>query len=353
AIAHFTHALALLRTLPVTPARARHELTLQCSLGVQLATRGAATPEVERTYARALELCQQVGRAQELFPVLYGLSRLYKERGKLQRARALGEQLLVLAKCHGDAALLLRSHYVLGDTLLWLGEFPAARAHLEHGLAVYDPQQHDPHDLLYEADPWLGCLGALSVTLWCLGYPDQAMQRSTEALTQAQAQAHPYGLARVLVDAAYLCWFCREWSRLQEHVEALRALAAAHGFAELYARAMYRAGLARVKHGQVAEGLAQFHESLDTLQGMQSGDAQALRLAQLAELYRSMAQPDTGLHALAAAMAADTEERLDAAGRYCLKGELLLLLPCPDSQQEECCFHHALSLARCQQAKSL
>src|SRR5262249_1261365 len=97
----------------------------------------------------------------------------------------------------------------------------------------------------------------------------------------------------------------------------------------------------------------QFHESLDTLQGMQSWDAQALRLAQLAELYRSMGQPDIGLQALAAAMAADTEERLDAAGRYCLKGELLLLLPCPDTQQAERCFHHAQALARCQQAKSL
>src|SRR5262249_29073117 len=107
ASAHFTQALALVRSLPVAPARARHELTVQCSLGVQLATRGAATPEVERTYARALELCQQVGRAQELFPVLYGLSRVSQQRGQLQRARALGEQLLVLAQQYGDAALLL------------------------------------------------------------------------------------------------------------------------------------------------------------------------------------------------------------------------------------------------------
>src|SRR5262249_49540107 len=64
AIAHFGHALTHLRSLPETPARARQELTLQCSLGVQLATRGAATPEVEQTYARALELCQQVGNVQ-------------------------------------------------------------------------------------------------------------------------------------------------------------------------------------------------------------------------------------------------------------------------------------------------
>jgi DNA-binding winged helix-turn-helix (wHTH) protein/predicted ATPase len=351
AITHFTRGLALLRTLPVTPARARRELTLQCSLGVQLATRGSATPEVERTYARALELCQQVGNAQELFPILYGLSRLYKKRGQLRRARDLGAQLLGLAQYRGDSALLLRGHYVLGDALLWLGEFHEARVHLEQGIAVYDPQRHDTHDLLYEADPWLGCLGALSVTLWFLGYPDQALQRSAEALAMAHALSHPYSLARVLVDAAYLYWFCREWVRLQEQAEALRTLAAAHGFAELYARATYRYGLALVKQGQIAEGLAQFHASMDTLQVMQSGDAQALRLAQLAELYRCTRQPETGLQVLAAAMAADTEERLDASGRYSIKGELLLLLPAPDEHQAASCFQQALLTARRQGAK--
>jgi predicted ATPase len=351
AIAHFTQELALLRTLPLTPARARQELTLQCSLGVQLATRGSATPEVERTYARALELCQQVGNAQALFPVLYGLSRLYKKRGQLRRARDLGEQLLVLAQRQGNAALLLRGHYVLGDILLWLGEFPAARAHLEQGLAVYDPRQHDTHDLLYEADPWLGCLGALSMILWFLGYPDQAVQRSVESLALAHELSHPYSLARVLVDAAYLHGFCREWSQLQERAEALRDLAAAHGFAEMYARATYRYGLALVKQGHVTAGLAQFHQSLDALQVMQSGDAEALRLAQLAELYWYTGQPEMGLHLLATAMAADTEERCDVSGRYRMKGELLLLLPCPDFQQAESCFQHALALARRQHAK--
>src|SRR5439155_22667578 len=75
AIAHFSQGLALLRTLPLTPARARQELTLQCSLGVQLATRGSATPEVERTYARALELRQPGCNGQARCPVLLGLRR--------------------------------------------------------------------------------------------------------------------------------------------------------------------------------------------------------------------------------------------------------------------------------------
>jgi tetratricopeptide (TPR) repeat protein len=189
------------------------------------------------------------------------------------------------------------------------------------------------------------------VTLWFLGYPDQALRHSAEAIALAQELSHPYSLAHVLVDAAYLHWFCRDWSRLQERAEALRDLAAAHGFAELYARATYRYGLALVKQGQFAEGLAQFHASMDTLQVMQSGDAQALRLAQLAELYRCTRQPEGGLQLLALAMAADTEERFEASGRYTIQGELLLLLPEPDVHQAESCFQQALTIARRQHAK--
>ena len=58
-----------------------------------------------------------------------------------------------------------------------------------------------------------------------------------------------------------------------------------------------------------------------------------------------------GLHLLAAAMTADTEERCDISGRHRIKGELLLLLPCPDLQQAESCLQHALVLARRQHAK--
>ncbi len=35
----------------------------------------------------------------------------------------------------------------------------------------------------------------MSWTLWFLGYPDQALKRSHEALTLAQGLSHPYSLA--------------------------------------------------------------------------------------------------------------------------------------------------------------
>ena len=83
AISHLTKGLELLKGLPDTPDRAPQELILQTTLGVPLATTtGFAAPEVERVYARARELCRQVGETPQLFPVLAGLWRFYLVRGE-------------------------------------------------------------------------------------------------------------------------------------------------------------------------------------------------------------------------------------------------------------------------------
>ena len=158
AIGHLTKGLEVLATLPDTPERTQQELDLQITLGPALmATKGYAAPEVEQVYARARELCQQVGETPQLFPVLWGLWWFYEVRAELQTARELGEQLLSLAQRQQDPALLLEAHRALGQTLFWLGELAPARAHLEQGIALYDPQQHRSLAFHYGQDPGVGC----------------------------------------------------------------------------------------------------------------------------------------------------------------------------------------------------
>ena len=69
--------------------------------GPLIASRGYATPEVERTYSRAQMLCDQLGRTSELFPVLRGLWICYFTRGELQRAHDLAGRLVALAEEEG------------------------------------------------------------------------------------------------------------------------------------------------------------------------------------------------------------------------------------------------------------
>ncbi|MBI3246075.1 MAG: hypothetical protein HYZ50_06170 [Deltaproteobacteria bacterium] len=64
-----------------------------------------------------------------------------------------------------DSGLLLEAHFILGNSLFWLGELARARRHLEQGLALYDPQQHAAHAFQYGQDPGVGCRCFLAATL--------------------------------------------------------------------------------------------------------------------------------------------------------------------------------------------
>jgi predicted ATPase len=64
----------LLKALPDTPERNQQELDLLIALSPALmAAKGYGAPEVERTYAQVLTLCQQIGETPQLFSVLVGL----------------------------------------------------------------------------------------------------------------------------------------------------------------------------------------------------------------------------------------------------------------------------------------
>jgi predicted ATPase/DNA-binding winged helix-turn-helix (wHTH) protein len=183
AITHLTMGLESLATLPETRERSQQELVVQMTLGqALLATQGQAALEVERLYIRARGLCEQVGEPAQLFRVLGGLLRVYNTRGEGQTARALGEQLLSLAQCLHDPALLLESHHVLGVSLFYGGALAAARPHLAQGLRLYEPQRHRVYVALYSGhDPGVCCHMHTGPALWLLGYPDQAVASSQAA----------------------------------------------------------------------------------------------------------------------------------------------------------------------------
>ena len=157
--------------------------------------KGLAAPEVEHAYTQARALCQQVGETPDLVPVLYGLWRFYMVRPQLHTARELGETLLRLAQRAHDPALAVIAHYALGVTWSGLGALPAARLHLEEGIARYTPDQRRAPVFRMGQDPGVACRAYTAMTLWLLGYPAQALARLHDALALAHALSHPYSLA--------------------------------------------------------------------------------------------------------------------------------------------------------------
>ena len=64
------------------------------------------------------------------------------------------------------------------------------------------PSSTAPMPSVYGQDPGVACLSYAAWALWFLGYPDQALKRSHEALTLAQELSHPFSLAFALSFAA-------------------------------------------------------------------------------------------------------------------------------------------------------
>jgi predicted ATPase len=391
AITHLSKGMELLLTLPETPKRTQQELALQIALGTSLmATKGYAAPEVERAYLRARELCEQVGGTSQLFQVLRGLVIFYTVRANFQTARKLGEQFLSLAQQAQDPAFLELPHMLLGTVLLWLGELTPAQAHFAQGAAFHDPQQDSQrrtYAVLYGQDPEITLLCHAAWMLWLLGHPDQALQRSQEALHLAQALSHPFSLAFALVYAAGVRQFRREEQAAQQGAEAAIALSSEQGFRFLFARGMSVRGWVLTEQGQVEEGIAQMRQSLAIYQTLGTERGKPHFLADLADAYRKVGQSEEGLTLVARAQEALTisGERWWEAEVYRLTGELTLQSrtqslvsnsktspkskiqspkskirstrhPAPSTHAEaeaEACFLKAIEIARRQQAKSL
>jgi TOMM system kinase/cyclase fusion protein len=374
AISHLTKGLELLKTLPDTPERAQHELTLQIALSMPLtATKGYAASEVERVFTRALELCRQLGETPQLCPVLIGLSSFRFVRAELQTARELAEQGLRLAQSVHSPTLLMWAHYILGPTLFCLGEFALAQDHLEQGIALYDPQKDNPLVSGVVQDPKVSCLCCTAWALWHLGYPDQALERMHEALALARELAHPFSLAFALEFAGVLHQFRREQQAAQERAEALMTLSSEQEFALRLAEGTIVRGWALAEQGKGERGIEQIRQGLTAYRATGQEAGRLYYLALLAEAYGKVGQPEEGLALLAEALAMvdKTGERFYEAELYRLKGQLTLqkfqvpgskfqvppspqpLTPNTHAEVEaEACFLKAIKIAQRQQAKS-
>lgn len=363
AITHLTKGLELLKTLPDFPERLQQEISLQISLGLSLvATKGYAFSEVEKSYTRALELCQHVEAAPQQYWALWGLQGFYYVRAELQQARTLGEQLFALAQRLEDEGLLGVAHFVLGATLFSLGELPAARDHLEQALALCNAQRHGRLRAI--------CLAFTGRVLWTLGYPDQALQRNLEARALARELGHPLASVVTSCLAALLRIVRGEVPEAQQRAEETMKLSVERGFPHWEAQAMAIRGWALAQQGQEEEGIAQIHEGIRAYQETGAQLGRSMLLGLLAQTYRNMGRLEEGLTLAeeALALARATGQQAQEVWLSWLKGEFLLEYHSPkvkrttaDSRssqgncqtEAEAHFQHALDLARRQQAKSL
>jgi TOMM system kinase/cyclase fusion protein len=356
AISHLTTGIALLQSLPETPARTQQALTLYIALGAALqVTKGQAAPEVEHAYTQARALCQQVGETPALVPVLFGLWRYYIARPQLHTARELGDTLLRLAHQADDPTLTVIAHYTLGTTWLWHGALLAARQHLEEAIACYTPEQRRTPVFRMGQDTGVACRTHAARTLWLLGYPAQALTHIHDALALAHELAHPFSVALTQCWAAIVSQWRRDVPAVYDHAEAAVTLATAQGFPLWAALGASLRGWALAMQGQSEAGLAQVRQRITALRATGAAIIVSYLCTLLAEVYDHLGDTADGLQAVAEAhtLVEQHEDRWWEAEISRLRGVLLLRQPGTPQAEAEAWLQRALDVARRQEAKSL
>jgi class 3 adenylate cyclase/predicted ATPase len=357
AIKHLSKGLALLETLPDTPERAQRELKLQISLGVSMqAARGAGSPEVGTIYTRARELCEHVGETSEVFVVLWGSWRYYRQGRNFQKARALAEELLRLGEHQHDPALLIQALHAQWTTRFYLGEYASAVEHTEQGVSLYDPQEH--HVQAFRFGGHDACICGLTIaawSLWALGYPDQASKRIDQSLALARKLNHPWSLGLALDQGIQVHELRGENDAVLEGAESLLTLAAEVSYAEYQATAEFLRGRAWMRQGKEEAGAAEMLRVRVSRRAAGAEIEEPYFVSLAAAAYRGRGESEEGLGLLDEVLSetASSGMRYWDAELHRLKGELLLSLPEADCNAAEECFKQAVDVARGQNTRSL
>jgi predicted ATPase len=352
AVAHLTAALHLLARSPDSQDGSSRELELQLLLGGALhATKGWASAEMGKAYARARELCLRLGETSKLLPALYGLFIFHHNSAGIRDGYQVAEELLKLAESD-EAAFGPLAHRCAGVSLLFQAKFEPARVHLDQVVSQYDSIKHRL-PMLVPHDARVAGRNFLSWVLLLEGYANQALSQSKTAFDDACRLAHSYTLAFGLHMNCLFNQVLAERATVEEHSTELIALAAEQGFPHMLGTGTFFHGWAIARGGEVQRGLEEMHRGLVLKRSTGAEIKVPYYLGVLGTAYARAGRPAEALPLLTDALdrVERTDERWFEAELHRRKGEVLLRLPQHDPAEAEACFRQAMTVSQEQGAK--
>ncbi|HEY7124242.1 MAG TPA: BTAD domain-containing putative transcriptional regulator [Ktedonobacterales bacterium] len=346
--------LKLLEQLPAGLKHDQQELRLLLALApLYRVTKGWAAPELEGVLDRMIALCDTVGDDTQRAEALYGLQSLYVVQAKLEKVQSVSDELQLLYQ-HALGTPPPLSRMVLAGAHLHLGRIVDANEQFAEILAAHDPE-HLRHLQESQGANYAAHGRAWQAhALWCLGYPQQALNRELEAIRLVEALNQPFNQALV---SAYLA-LLQQWRA--DEATARACAEEALELTSLYQAPYYRSWAAIL--GSYALALEQPREphigrlraSIDDFKASNARLRLPYYLSLLAHVFAKAGRAQEGLTVLdeALAEARAHNERWWNAEVHRLRGELLLLHGA-DAEEIEMALLRAIEIARAQQARSL
>lgn len=271
AIEHLRSGLSLLEKVPDPAARRQLELNLQVSLmGSIIATEGATSIRVSDCCHRGLALCRQGEPTPLVLPFAFGQFTYTNCHGEVQEAFSLAQLFLSMAERANSESGRVIGHRMLGTVLLGQGKAVDAKEHFELSLQLYVPERDAATTHQFGQNTVVHTKSALSLTLFCLGDIDRALEVGADALRSGDMLRHPHSTAIPLgYVGGWVFGLCDASDNLMYEARRLMTLSEQHRLTAFSGFANFFLGWAMVQLGQLEKGAEKIEHGVQILESIE------------------------------------------------------------------------------------
>ena len=343
--------LDLLKKLPDSANRDRHELTFRSALGrVHIFSKGWADPSVKEQFEKALLLAEQLESQKEQIPLEWALTTFRLLRGEIAQAASGGRRLVGLAEHSEDPDLLLVAHSASSIYEFYSGNFLTAVNHSEEALRFYRGSANEKLRKSFGTDRRLQALRGAAVSHWCLGNYQLALDLDEQQ--RSGAMQHPFDYTYSLTISCILHSLGRNHQLMRSFADTAINLAQDQGFGFLEANAANFRAIALTLQDPGEASLREFDGTIERYRAAGNQMGVSSMFAIVAEQCGKMGRAQRGLDYVDQALryVRRSGERFAQSDIFRVSGVLLATLGKADDAQR--CMARALAIARRQRAKA-
>jgi predicted ATPase len=244
--------------------------------------------------------------------------------------------------------MMMEALFMQGATMFYRAQFAEARVCFERALAAYDDRERTRFWATHSGhNAGVTHRGYLTLTLWHLGYPEQALRLDRETHELARTIGHAFTLGHAVDFTAFLRHLCRLGAELGEAAEVELALAADQGFQLWHALGTLHKGAGMLLEGRREEALCLLMKGYTAFRATGAEVRVPAYLAILGDAYTKSGRFEEAHKVLneGLVVAEKNDDRCHEAELHRLKGELLLAEAPDQVHAAEDCFRRAIETA--------
>jgi class 3 adenylate cyclase len=358
-VAHYSSALRLVLAIPETMPEAseRDALELNVRLGLGLAQQialGPSAKEPQLNYERALALSRTLpALGREKFLATWGCWFHAGMNGRTDEAYILSDDLLTIARELDNPGYLLEAFHARGPMQMRAGNLPGMKESAEEVIRLYDRERHRDHAYYFGGHDARICAQSFyALSLWGLGYFDQAGRMAQRCIDDGRDLGHVFSLAHALNMGSLTLILLRDLEACRIVADELHVIAERNKFPWPLTCALFIKAWLKAQGSDREAGIA---EMLKIAENADTSVFRDILFALIAEQLVSAGHADAAMRTLKQAFDAGgtLSDKFYEAEMIRMHGEALLAQAPANAQKAEAEYRRAMDIAAQQSNRAI